>query len=121
MPRLNKYTKKHQPQPVEKITCEKQQKKIIETIDAIEGYVMLTSIALGLLQIISLNFSNDLDVSRFRYLRTKSKKIVSEATISYYLRMRIFSFIENCSEFSISKIIKKKQVDSFFHEDRLAS
>ncbi|MCY6355929.1 hypothetical protein [Clostridium sp. ZS2-4] len=121
MPKLRKYTKKQQPQPVEKIPCEKIQHKILATLDAIEAYVMCASIAMGLLQIISLKFSRDINMRNFRFLRTKSKEVVSEATVACYLRKSIFSFIEKSNRFSISKIIKKKQVDPLFYEDRLAS
>ncbi|WBW99491.1 transposase [Oceanirhabdus sp. W0125-5] len=121
MPKLNNYTKKHQPQLVERITSKEVQKKILSTLDAIEGYVMFTSIAMGLLQIISLKFSKDINTRTFRFLRTKSKTVVSEATVACYLRKSIFSVIEKYNRFSISRIIKEKQVDPFFHEDRLAS
>lgn len=121
MPKLKRYLKKDQPQPVEKITCKKTQKKILSTVDAIEAYMMCSSIAMGLLQIISLRFSKDMNVGVFRFLRTKSKEIVSEATVACYLRMRIFPFIEKDNRFSISGIIKKKQAEPFYHEDRLAS
>lgn len=121
MPKLKRYLKKDQPHPVEKITCKKTQEKIICTLDAIEAYMMCTSIAMGLLQIISLKFSNDMNVGVFRFLRTKSKEVVSEATVACYLRKRIFSFIQKYNRFSISGIIKKKQADHLFYEDRLAS
>lgn len=121
MPKLKKYTKKDQPHPVEKIACEKIQKKILATLDAIEAYVLCTSISMGLLQIISLKFSRDINMRSFRFLRTKSKKVVSEATVACYLAKGIFSFIEKSNKFSISRIIKKKQVDPLFYENQLAS
>ncbi len=121
MPKFKKYAKKHQPQPVEKITCEKVQNKILATLDAIEAYVICTSVSMGLLQIISLKFSRDINMRGFRFLRTKSKETVSEATVACYLRKNIFYFIEKSNKFSISQIIKKKQVDPLFYEDGLAS
>ena len=121
MPKLKRYTKKNQPQPVEKIICEETKKKIVSTLNAIEGYVMCSSIAIGLLQIISLKFSKDINMRKFRFLRTKSKKIVSEATVACYLRRSIFSFIEINNRITISRIIKKKQVEPLFYEEPLAS
>ncbi len=111
-------SKNHQSQPVEKITCEKAQNKILATLDAIEVYVICTSTSMGLLQIISLKFSTDINMRGFRFLRTKSKEIVSEATVACYLKKH-FSFIEKGSRISISGIIKKKQADPLFYEDRL--
>ena len=121
MPKFKKYAKKDQPQPVEKITCEKVQNKILATLDAIEAYVICTSVSMGLLQIISLKFSRDINMRGFRFLITKSEETVSEATVACHLRKNIFYFIEKSNKFSISQIIKKKQVDPLFYEDRLAS
>ena len=81
-------------------------------------YVMCSSIAIGLLQIMALKFSTtELNNKFFRYLRTPSKEIVSEATVACYLRKNIFRIMAKNAGLSITKIIKNKQVDPSFYED----
>jgi len=121
MPKLKKYTKKGETHPVDEITCKKTKELILATLKAIEGYVLCSSIAIGLLQIISLRFSKDINKTSFRFLRTKSNAIVSEATVACYLRRNIFSFISKTNKFSISEIIKDKQVEPLFYEESQAS
>ena len=53
----------------------------------------------------------------FRYLRTPSKTIVSEATVACYLRKNIIRIMAKNAGLSITKIIKNKQVDPSFYED----
>lgn len=85
-------------------------------------YVMCSCIAIGLLQIMALKFSSkELDTRCFRFLRTPSKKIVSEATVACYLRKNIFRIMAKNAGSSITKIIKIKQVDPSFYEDLQAS
>ena len=90
MPKLKRYAKKDEPCPLESITDAQERKGILKTIQAIEGYVMCSCIALGLLQILSMHFSKQLNRSNIRYLRTPSKKIVSEATMACHLKKIIF-------------------------------
>ena len=84
---------------------------------------MMSIIAMGLLQILALKFSDDMTNSKFpiRYLRTKSRSIHSEATVACFLRKSIFCIIEKSSRFTISKIIKSKQAEPLDYEDWLAS
>lgn len=121
MPKLNKYRKKDEPEAIEAITEESDKQLIAGTLKAIEGYVMFSSIAIGILQIVSLLYSEKLNKSFFRYLRTPSKEFVSEATVATYIRKSIFSIIAFNGHFSIIKIIKKKQVNPSFYEDKEAS
>lgn len=123
MPKLNRYAKKEAKSPFETITSPKERDLIIKTVEAIECYVQMSIIALGILQILSLKFSNDINDQKFtiRFLRTKSNIIHSEATIACFLRKRIFCFIENRSNMTISKIIKSKQTEPFDYEDLIAS
>ncbi len=111
MPKLKRFSRKSDPNPLESITCPKEQKRIVNTVKAIEGYVMCSCIAIGLQQIISLKYSKELNETPFRFLRTKSRSIVSEATVACYLRRNLFSFISEFKGLSISQLIKAKQVD----------
>jgi len=96
----------------------KAKERIINTLNAIEMYVMCSCIAIGLLQMISLKFSsNDLKVCKFRFLRTVSNEVVSEAIVASYLRKNIFRIMPKNAELSITKIIKNKQLDPLFYEN----
>ena len=53
MPRLNYYHKKGVPHPLNEIKSEKERLAVITKIKTIEGYVLCSNIALGLLQILS--------------------------------------------------------------------
>ena len=118
MPKLNRFKKKTEINPIDKIADQKIKETIISTLSSIEMYVMCSCIAMGLLQIIALNFSStELDNRIFRYLRTPSKTIVSEATVACYLRKNINRIMAKNVGLSITKIIKNKQVDPSFYEN----
>ena len=86
MPKLNKYKKKTDPDPLESVTDENDRKNILKTIRAIEMFALCSSIALGILQLCSLEYSTSLDMKKLRYLRTYRGKYASEATIVEYIR-----------------------------------
>ena len=122
MPKLNRFKKKTEIDSIDKIEDQKVKERILSTLNAIEMYVMCSCIAIGLLQIIALSFSaTELSNKFFRYLRTPSKEIVSEATVACYLRKNIFRIMAKNAGLSITKIIKNKQVDPLFYEDLQAS
>ena len=120
MPKLNRYAKKAELHPVKKIECTKTKELILSTLKAIEGYAMCNCIAMGLLQIISIKFSTEINKTPFRFLRTKSKDVVSEATVSCFLRKNIFSLIAKNNKSTISEIIKEKQSETCFRDNRQA-
>ena len=66
-------------------------------------------IAMGLLQIISLNFSKELNSSSFRWLRTRTNEVVSEATVAYFFRKNIYRVIEKYRHLRIMRIIIANQ------------
>lgn len=117
MPKLKRYLKKDEKHPLEEITEETVKAKIRLTIKAIEGYVLLSCIAIGILQIISIKLSKSIMPSFFRYLRTPSNEVVSEATVAYYLRKNIFRIMHKNKQLTITRIIKKKQVEPELYED----
>ncbi|MFD0672616.1 hypothetical protein [Cohnella sp. GCM10027633] len=90
MPKLNRYQRKSDTPPIEQVKNERDQKRIRQTLEAIEGFVMCSCIATGLLQLIALKFSTRTSGLFWRYLRTPSKAIVSEASVAVYLRKMIF-------------------------------
>jgi hypothetical protein len=121
MPKLNRFAKKGEPHPIEDIKSTKEKELILSTLKAIEGYVMCTSIAMGLLQIISIKFSVEINKTSFRFLRTRTNEIVSEATVACFLRKNIIRLIAKNSSFTISRIIKEKQSEPCLYDNELAS
>lgn len=121
MPKLNRYLRKGMPHPLEKIKTAHAQEKILAAIRAIECHMMLSVIAMGILQMLSMKFSGALNVPEFRYLRTPSRKIVSEATMMLYLRQHIFRFMAEAPHLGITQIILKKQKRSVIRKDLWAS
>ena len=84
MPKLNHYRKNTDTSPMELVTGEHTRKKILETIRAIEVHMILSCIAMGILQILTLTVLSEERVSyeKLRYLRTPSQGRISEATLS---------------------------------------
>jgi hypothetical protein len=121
MPKLKRYLKKGEPHPLEHMTNEKDKENIRLTVKAIEGFVMCSCIAMGLLQLIAVRYSSLVPSLFFRYLRTPSKTIVSEATVMVYLRKSIFRLFARNPYLSITKIIQSKQDATDVDADSLAS
>ena len=122
MPKLNRFKKKSEGEPIEKVTGEKAKKLIIGALKAIEGYVFCNCVAIGILQILSIKVSLFIDNKVFRFIRTFSRtKYASELTISCYLRKNLFSFIRFYEGLEISQIINGKQNLCCLNEDFEAS
>ena len=109
MPRLNKYVKGINELALAAITDHGARENLVKTLKATEGYVCMAMIAMGLLQIISLKFSKELNSSSFRWLRTKTNEIVSEATVAYFFRKNIYRIIKKYHHLCIMRIIMTVQ------------
>ncbi|WP_019915139.1 hypothetical protein [Paenibacillus sp. HW567] len=106
MPKLNRFLKKEETHPLEAVKNEQNRQRIQKTIQEIEGFVMCQCISMGLLQLIALRFSGRTLGLFFRYLRTPSHAVVSEANVAAYLRKSIFRLFAQNPHLSITKIIK---------------
>ena len=83
---------------------------------------MFSCIAMGILQLLCLERQDDIRVSDFRYLRTPSRKVMSEASMMEYLRRNLFRFMARQGNLTIIKIISDKQVSIETEDiDRLIS
>ena len=71
---------------------------------------MFSCIAMGILQLLCLERQDDIRVSEFRYLRTPSRRVMSEASMMEYLRRNLFRFMAQQGNLTITKIISSKQV-----------
>ena len=104
MPKLNKYREN------DKITlsdCAK--KRIHDTLNAIEKYVMLCCIATGILQILILTHGSSISTQMLKYRRTVSSTTLTEDVIADYLRRNLFRFVLLCPDLTISRFILSKQ------------
>ncbi|WP_132244055.1 hypothetical protein [Marinisporobacter balticus] len=54
MPKLKRYLKKDEEQPIEEIISQKDKGLVLATVKSIEGYVLMSAIVIGLLQILPL-------------------------------------------------------------------
>jgi hypothetical protein len=121
MPKLKRYLRKGEAQPVEQVKDEQDRRRIRLALRAIEGFVMCSVIATGLVQLVALRYSNQRLGMFFRYLRTPSRSIVSEATVVAFLRKSIFRLFAQNPYVSITQIIRSKQDTSDIDADLLAS
>ena len=92
MPLLDRHAKPGT-DPLATLTQDYERKRIINTYNATHGFVMFACIAMGLLQICALQFSNVLNASPIRWLRTRTNRIPSEATTADFLRKSIFRML----------------------------
>jgi hypothetical protein len=113
MPRLNRFAKKGEEDPLSKVKTEKERAQILRALSATERYVMMNLIAAGLLQLLALKFSHILEKSSFCWLRTPSQKIVTEASMSRYLRQEFFLQFQKRLHLGILQIIRAKMVRQF--------
>lgn len=110
VPKLDRYRRRGTADPLKQVTDREQQKRILSAVRATEGYVMLCSIATGIIQMLCLRYEGKLQVSAFRYLRTPSRKVMSEASMMEYLRRTLFRFMVLQKELAVTKIILSKQI-----------
>ncbi|WP_219212711.1 hypothetical protein [Paenibacillus sp. S150] len=121
MLKLNRFLRKEEAHPLEAVTNEQARQRIQKAIQAIEGFVMCQCYAMGLLQLIALQFSGRTSGLCFRYLRTPSRAVVSEASAAVYLRKSIFRLFAQSPHLSITKIIISKQENTDVERDSLVS
>ncbi len=106
MPKLMRYLRKGEPHPLESVTDERDKENFRLTVKAIKCYVMCSCIAMGLLQLVTVRYSSLVPSLFFRYLRTPSNTIVSEAIVMVYLRKSIFRLFARNPHLSIFQIIQ---------------
>jgi hypothetical protein len=112
MPKLDRFAKKGEANSLEEITETKAREQILGAFRAIERYVMLNLIAIGLLQILSLKYSLKLENNCFNWLRTRSQRIVTEARMSQFLRRDFFMQFQKRPHLSILQIILSRMDSS---------
>jgi len=109
MPKLNRFRKKTDPDPLEQVAGQRDRNRIGLTLKAIEGFVFCAIVATGLLQLIALRFSGTDELSNLRFLRTRRKTVASEATVADFLQRHFLRLLLVFPDLTISKIISAKQ------------
>jgi len=87
------------------ITCE----SIKNTYDAIEGFVFFACIAMGLIQLCSLKFSDIINNYESRWLRTFSSTVPSEETTQLCLRNSLRILCDKCDNLALVTAIKGRR------------
>lgn len=121
MPKLSYYHKKGEPTPMERVEGENPRKKVLEAVRAIEMHMLLSCIAMGILQSISICFIGEVSPSQIRYQRTPSRGRVSEATLMHYFRKHFFRLLGQKPELCITQIIQGLQEEPEEQWDSMAS
>lgn len=113
--KLDHFSKSGDPDPLDIVMTRHDREKVLQKIRAIEGFVQLACIAMGLLQIISFREKDCLELQSIRYLRTRRRETASEATVMFYLRRRFFALLATRPDSPIMQILHMAQ---HWHERR---
>jgi len=109
MPKLNRFKKKTDPDPVEQVTDPHQRERIGLAVKAIEGFMFCSVVATGLLQMASLKFSGTDELANLRWLRTYRNAVVSEATVADFFKRNFLALLCRCQDLPLAQIISAKQ------------
>jgi len=90
--------------------AEKVKKSIINTYNATEGFVMFCCIATGILQLIALTFTAEINAAPIRWLRTYTNIVPSEGSTAAALRNDLWRVYDFCPDLGIFRIIRQKML-----------
>lgn len=107
--KLNHFKKKEEPDQLSKVESKEDRDKILGKIRAIECFVQLCCISMGILQLVSFHEADIREIDSARYLRTKRRNTLSEASVIYYLRRHFFTVMASHPDSAITRIIMKAQ------------
>jgi hypothetical protein len=122
MPKLNRFKKKSDPDPLESVTNPHHRERIRLAVKAIEGFLFCSAVATGLLQMVSLKFSVTDELVNLRWLRTYRNAVASEATVADFFRRNFLALLHRFPDLPLAQIIAAKQDRPIDHEypDRAA-
>ena len=113
LPKLNRFKKRTETDNLSKVTDDKARSRVITTVGATERFVLFSCIAIGLTHMISMDETLSKEVDGHRYLRTKARKKISEATVLDYIRGNFFRLLLLSPESEITQIILERQRPDF--------
>jgi len=110
LPKLSRFKKNdfHQ-ELLAKIIDDQARECVLKTIRAIESFTLLSCIALGLLQLISIIFASTFTGNAVRFMRTPSKLVPSEATVADFMRKSLYQLFRFFPDLAITLLIKQRQ------------
>ena len=109
MEKINHFRKASDPDPLDNVSSSKDRTRIILTVRATEVYILMSCIAMGILQGISEEWDRYQFMGKLRYQRTQARKRPSEANIKAALRSGFFSLLDQNPAHELTKIIRKAQ------------
>lgn len=118
MGKLSHFKKKREPDPLDAAAQESERKRVLDTVRATEMYALMSSIAIGILQILSETCRDDPCMEKLRYQRTKAKARPSEANVMYILQRHLFAFLEKHAKDEIPSLIRGFQSDGSGHKNK---
>jgi len=103
------YTAKETVEKLAQVTGSNARNKIIGAYKAIEGFVMFSCIALGILQLCAIRFAEDFQKFPWRWLRTYSSSVPSEDTVADCLRKAYPGISQEYRKIEFLEIIRSKK------------
>jgi len=112
MPTIDRYwSAKETEEKLSKITDPKDRESIINTYNATETFVNLNCIAMGLLQLSALRFTDEINASPIRWLRTYTNTVPSEESTACALYENFCRMFQMWPQLGIFKIIDTKRLE----------
>ena len=105
----NRFKRKDDPYPIDKVSDPKSRQLILKKIRAIEAFVFTCTVAMGLVQIVSLKQTFDDNIQNVRYTRTTSVNRLSEGAVINYFHKSFFGLLLHNPDSFITRFIREKQ------------
>ncbi|WP_238177809.1 transposase [Paenibacillus contaminans] len=99
MPKLKRYLRKGEPHPMEQVKNETDRSRIRQTLKAIEGFVMCSVIATGLIQLIALKFSDGRPRCSFDIFARLPKRLSRKRRLRFICAIRFFGCLPKTNHF----------------------
>jgi len=96
---------------IQEVAAKVSKDSIISTYHAIEGFVMFACVAMGIIQLCSLRFANEINHNEQRWTRTSNKGIPAEETTIVNLRFSMPLLFNKCRDLALVKAIRARQAD----------
>ena len=109
MEKINHFRKASDPDPLDNISSPKDRAHIMLTVKATEVYILMSCIAMGILQGISVEWNRYQFMGKLRYQRTPAQIRPSEANIKDVLHRCFFSLLDQNPSHALTQIIRKAQ------------
>jgi hypothetical protein len=120
MPVFQKYLKATEMELEVAATCSGMPRdRIVNTYNAIEGFVFFACIAMGLIQLISLRFSKVVNDSKIRWLRTAAINVPSEETTANFIRHAFRLMLDKCDDLALVRAVRERQYNPQSDSDHI--